>query len=551
MTPVNETAADRTTTLRRRLILAALALLGILLYVNTLRHPPVWDDHTSVFGQPFLSDGANLWKVLDPRSLYRILPVRNCARPVWLASVLLDANFSDGTVLVYRLSSLFWHLLGAFLVVLIAFELGRNETAAALAGTLFLVHPVHTEAVNIITFRAVLLSFDFSAFAAYFYLAARDRDGRWRRALFAASWLAFGLGLLSMEMAATLPLLLLAAEALFPARASAAASWRRDRRVVYAGYAVVLILYLFFRLPRSGYPIRGGADVFSAWRDAHPGVVDYWARGGTVSQQAPMDPRPWSGPYDASAWVRFLTMSKIFGSYLRLLVWPHPLQGDYAPVPVTSPSDPGVWASWAAWLALAIAAWVNRKKRPLAAFGALAVFICLLPVSGVITLKNLKAERYVYFASAGLCLSAGALFAEWSGRGSRGRRACALGTFGALVVIGSALTVRRNRDYRDDFTFYRATELVDDHVPRVHLNLAQDYVYRNRPADAEREFRAGLELWPDSVRGRLLFADFLSAQGRAEEARAQIDEALKRAPGDTALLQARVALARGGGRPTP
>jgi tetratricopeptide (TPR) repeat protein len=532
----------------RILTLCAFPLLGILLYANTFRNPAIWDDHTFVFGQPFLRDGANLRQVLDPRYLYRILPVRNSARPVWLASLLLDAALAHGSLLVYRLSSLFWYLFDCFLVLMLTRKLGRDDTAAAMAGILFLTHPVHTEAVNILTFRTELLSFGFAALSAYLYLAARERAGNFRRAAILGSLLSFALALLAKEMAATLPCLLVLADALFPAEREDSAARRRRRRL-YAAYGLVLILYLLFRIPRSGYVMEGRSDAFSAWRDsAAPGRALPWAKPipdasfvPPPEPSIPTDPPPWSGPYFASARVRALTMLKIFGSYLRVLAWPHPLQGDYAPEPAFSLLNARVLTSIAAWIAILAAAWTARRSRPLLAFGLFAMPILLMPVSGVIALKNLQAERYLFSASAGWCVAVAAVLAEWTRDRRAWARLAGYGLFLVLSVVCAVLTVVRNRDYRSDFAFYRATESVDDRVPRVHFNLALDYAYRNLPDEAEKEFREALGLWPESLKGRMKFVEFLIAQNRVPEAVAEIQKDVERHP-DEPVLRYRLAM---------
>ncbi|MBI3552007.1 MAG: hypothetical protein HY077_05760 [Elusimicrobia bacterium] len=514
-----------------------LQLLGFLLYANTLNNEPVWDDHDAVFNQSFVQDCSNLRVLFDPRSLYRVLPVRNSARPGWLASVVGDACLYGRQTWGYHLTSLLWHGWGACCLVCLAWLLTKDRLAALVAGCLFVVHPIHTEAVNIISFRGDLLALFWSALSLILYVEARSRAGPGRAARVAGSLLCFGLGLLCKEMAVTLPLLVVLTDALLPARQAAR---RRPPWKIYAAYGALLLLYLAFRLPRSGYVSEGHEDLFSSLRRRAPAVVDAYAKPPppTGRPENILETPPWSRDYFERPAVRALTMSRIAGSYLRLLAWPHPLQGDYAPRPVDSWTQPGVLASWIAWLLVFASAWRLRRRRPVVALGLLWIPATLLPVSGLVALHNLQAERYLYVPSAGLCLAAGAWVSSWlNSRSPRTRRLAGAATL-TVVVLLSALTLRRNRDYRDDLSFFLATQALDDGIPRVHFNLAQAYAYKDEPDLAQAQYLTGLRLWPEALKGRLEFARFLLDRDRPAEALAQLETARRYHPDSARVSEA-------------
>jgi hypothetical protein len=507
---------------RRVALLLGLWAGAMLLYVGILRHPPIWDDHEFVFGQSYLMDCRNLPRAAGPASLLSVPPVRNSARPAWLVSVLTDTCLGGGRTHVYRLDSIFWHAVGAVLVLALGWWLSRNLAAALAAGLLFAAHPVHAEAVNIITFRSDLLCLAFMLASLLLYRDALRRRGWPRGAGLAAALAAFAIALLSKEMAVVLPLLILLSHVYFPAPRKGRVRQRERRRLglVLAGFLVLVPLYLAFRAPRSGYVSASHQDVFSSWSRR------------ALSGPEKLEDPPWHAVYDQGG-VRFLTMSRVFGSYLRLLTWPWPLQGDYAPRVVRSWRDPALLASWAAWLLLAAGAWSLRRRLPLAGFGLGWTAVGLLPVSGLVLLRNLQAERYLYVSSAGFCLAAGALWAELDRRLAAGpRRLAGRAALAALLALWAGTVWVRNRDFRSDEAFLRATVAVDPSVPRARLSLARLYGDRGDWAAAEREYRAGLELWPRARRARLEFADLLAGRGRREEALAQLRLARELFPDD-------------------
>lgn len=502
-------------------LLLAFGLIGasLLLYSPNFTRPPIWDDHYFVLDQPFLCDPANLLVALDPRNLIRVLPVSNSARPVWLASVLLDRALLGQSFTALRVSNALWHGAGAALLALLAWELTGVTAAALVAGALFVLHPLHGEVVSIVNFRSDSVAFVFMMLALVLHL--RSRRARWSAPWRIGSWMAFAFALLAKESAACLPFLLPLVEwASAPDREERVFSrWR-----VYASFALILSGYLYFRVPRSGYVTRDGADVFSRMQTSHPEVFS------PVSQpnprvksprprQEPSDPPPWSRDM-ADPMTRLRTMAAVHGTALRRLIWPYPLQGDYAPKVVGSWTDPRLLLSVAAWAALLAAAYAFRRRRPLFSAGLLWVPAAMLPVSGMIMMTNLTADRYLYTASAGVCLAIASLFRPGvSGLGEeRGRRGLWMLAL-ELSAVWFVLSACRLKVFRNDWLFFATTAHTDPDVPRARLNLAVVQSGFGYNKDAERNYREAIRLWPRSRRAARLYADFLEGQGRQVEAR--------------------------------
>ncbi|MCX5793949.1 MAG: tetratricopeptide repeat protein [Elusimicrobia bacterium] len=512
-----------------RLLALSVVSLSLLLYGRTLLNPPVWDDVYFVAGQPFLRDCGNLGLTLNPRYLFWVLPVENSARPAWLASVLCDSCLFPDAWPGLRLTSILWHGLGGVLLMALAWELSRDRWCSLLAGLIFVAHPLHTEPVNLITFRADLMAFAFMALSLCLYLRGRLQTG-WRgAAAFAASLGCYAAAVLSKEMAVSLPALMILADALLPRipDGPGPAAPLRGRWARYGLYALVLILFIAFRAPRSGYvlepqagPSRGRPE--SSWLKAPSAPEwDYITR----AKGPPPDFMPWGRIYREPE-VRFLTMSRISGSYLRLLSWPWTLQGDYAPPVVDSWADAKVLAAWLAWLTLLAAAWMLRRSRPVLSFGLLWIPVTLLPVSGIIPLLNLQADRYLYVPSAGWCLAAAAALSEAARARRRWLRAAAWSSGLGLLAFFGWRTNSRNRDYRDELAFYQATDRLDPGIPRNHVNLALTLQRAGQTRRAEAELRSAVRLWPGYTDARLLLAEQLMAQDRPADAMTELREGL-------------------------
>ncbi|OGS40243.1 MAG: hypothetical protein A2506_04855, partial [Elusimicrobia bacterium RIFOXYD12_FULL_66_9] len=473
--------------LPRGLLLAfGLIASSLLLYGRNFASPPIWDDHFFVLDQPFLRDPANLREVLDPRNLFRVLPVVNSARPVWLASVLADRALLGPSFTALRVSNALWHGLGAALLALLAWELTGGAAAALVAGALFVAHPLHGEVVSIVNFRSDSVAFVFMMITLLFHLRARRSQvlAPWR----AASLAAFAAALLAKESATALPFLLPLVEwAAPPARDGK--TFSRPR--VYAAFALVLLGYVYFRVPRSGYVTRDGADVFSELYGSHPKLFTpvsspHPAASQRTGGHTPQDPPPWSRDMTDPA-TRVRTMIAVHGSSLRRLVWPHPLQGDYAPKVARSWADQRVILSALLWAALLGAAVALRRRRPMLAASLAWIPAAMLPVSGMIMMTNLTADRYLYTASAGVCLAVASFFrgrAPGTASGFRGRGLSLLVL--EVVAVWVLLVGVHLRAFRNDWQFFAATAHADPDVARARLNLAVVQSAFGRYEEAER-----------------------------------------------------------------
>ncbi len=76
----------------------------------------------------------------------------------------------------------------------------------------------------------------------------------------------------------------------------------------------------------------------------------------------------------------------------------------------------------------------------------------------------------------------------------------AFGTFlGVLAALAFVRIVTRNRDWRDDGTYYRVTLAAVPEAGSLRLNLGAVYWNRRQPEAAEREWKLALEVSPNSA----------------------------------------------------
>lgn len=188
---------------QKQWILAGLfALIGLIVYGSALQNGFVrWDDGLLIYENAAV-------RTFSLRSLYWIFTNYDPELyiPLTFLSYQLDYLIGGTDPFVYHLHSLILHTLNALLVTWLFFLLFKHRVIALIAGLLFLVHPLHTEAFAWASGRKDVLSALWFLLSIICYLYAHDRASR---RLFIASALFFALSLMSKVMTATLPLILL------------------------------------------------------------------------------------------------------------------------------------------------------------------------------------------------------------------------------------------------------------------------------------------------------------------------------------------------------
>lgn len=522
---------------RPRLLLTFLLLAGIVgvVYGNSLGNRFVFDDAALIGMNPAVRDVSKMFSP-GPRETTR-WPLY---RPLRTASYALDYALFGVNPSGYHLSNLIYHTLGGFFAYLIASRLLRLTLPALFVAILFLVHPIQTDSVTYLSGRRDILFGMFYLLGFFAFL--RYRDTRLPRYLSLAI-LAYLLSLASKEMAVTLPFLCLTYDLMWtdappgPQPSVWAGLWerlkvvyRRDRSL-YLAIGVIALAFIFLFVFR-------------------------------------LKPTSRSTYYGDSFALTMLTVARVVVHYLKLLVFPRTLNADYSynafPITPTLTHLP----SLAAALFLALLIVLLLKLAPahrLFSFGGIWFFLTLLPVTHVIPHHELMAEHYLYIPSFGIFLAAGyaveeALLRNWAAP------RLLYPVLLVVVLLLSARTVIRNRDWKDDFTFWKKTAETAPMSARARGNLGRAFLRRNmdnaglqeleeavrikpdlapnrdalglaylrfgRLAEAERELKEALRLTPSLVGANMNLAYTYIKQGRKPEAVAPFLEALRLRPSD-------------------
>jgi len=459
---------------------AALVVLMLAAYGNSLGNGFVWDDHQQILLNPAVHAGAPLAPLFsaDVRFVSHSQSLQNTDyRPLQMFTyrLLFGAFGADATA--FHCCSLLFGTACVLAAFLVFWRLTRRMPLAFAAAALFALYPVHTEAVDWI---AALPELGFSLFALLsfaLFLATCEPSAKPQRFWIAAtlSWLSFATALLWKETALVFPLLIAAYVLLaepgipasrIPSQHSQPSSRLRSALHASAPYWTVLAAYLGLRMYLLGALKSGTRD---------------WAL--TVSQLA-------------------LNALVLFESYWAKLALPIRLNAYYSFSPLRSFSE--ARAILAITIALAVIAAIilllrRRTAKPttpastpndfaLSLFTAFWIVITLLPAMDLAALgRNPFTERYLYLPSVGFCLLvvllASAALAHLSPRLQKSVAPSIL----ALVLLGFLVeTIQRNADWKDDASLFSQAVKLSPEAPFVLNMLAAGE--DNNPSQAEAQY---------------------------------------------------------------
>jgi hypothetical protein len=484
------------------LAVSAAAAAAIVVYLNALNNPFVYDDHHTVVANTSIGRLGDL----------RAIVWHDVTRPVANFSYAVDRRLWGERPFGFHLTNVLLHALDVMLLFALArralddaWDTGAgpplDTTVMAFgAALLFAVHPMMTEAVGYVSGRSEVL-------CGVFFLTAVMAGRRWLRGgglpwaiVTAALWLA---AIATKEIGAMFPFVLLA----------------YDEFVLHPGPRERRRRWTTVHGPLIGVAVLAGlARVAILMRVESPGrALIHW-------------------PYA-------LVALDVVRRYTVLLISPR-RQTIFHAVPPIGLSD------FVALLAIALVviliwfAWSVRRTAGAAAFGVLWFLLLLVP-GAVLTTLNVgepMAEHRVYLASCGLFLVAGdglGRLRMWSERTGGAARALVPVVLTVVAVAFAIETTGRNAVWRSPVSLWReSVDLAPAHY-RPRLLLGEALQDEGRHDEAMQEYKTVIQLRPKDPTGYNKLGALYAALGRVGEARSTFGRALEVDPHDE---QARRAL---------
>lgn len=494
------------------MIVFVLALiLSFLVFGNGISGDFVFDDVAVVKNRGDLKD-PSFFLNLFVSPYHQNMPKTGLYRPLTMASYSINHNFLGGSAASFHIVNIIIHALNSFLVFWLVSYFLKSKTIAYSSFLLFLIHPIHTEAVTSIVGRAELLVFFWSIVTLYFFFKNYK--------LLASISFLFALG--SKEIALVLLPALFYIDIYFAGRKL----WESIKRL------------MFFIFPIS---------IYSLFR--YVALGKYFA--GDVTTTIIENQLKFTGFYE-----RIATALKVLYMYVERLIWPIHLSADYsynriALVKNIFKSPESLFGLLFLFLLIWLAIHYRKMNKELGFGAGLFIFPYLMVSNLIKPVGTIMGERLMYFSSLGFIIILSFLLSKLYSINKVGRKLF-YGILSILIIFYGARTIIRNNDWKDSKTLFSATVKESPNSLITRTALAGVYIradewdkarkeleitrsiyednshlqnllgivadHEGNPKLAEEKFRRSLELNADAVNSHINLAELYLKQKRYEEA---------------------------------
>ncbi len=447
-------------------------IIAFLVYANSLFNGFTLDDHSVILNNPLLKgDIPTLFHSIDTTGEAQLLPFY---RPLTYLTYLTEWHLHGYNPFFIRLANVLLHCINAFLVYRLTRSINNDcMYSAFLTGILFAIHPLHSEGVDFNAGgRNTMLACTFSLLAFLVHLKSiENRKITWA----AAGAFLFLTGIFSKETALMVFPFILAIEFGRFQICNQETFVRKLYRLF--PYFLALSLYLAMRwmtLSRLGIQTS-----------IVPGIGTNALEGLYVTT-------------DLST--RLLNNIYIIPRYLLTIIWPTALANRY-----TIPEDLNLLALplFCAWFfILASLGWLLSKGRSSASlFGILWLLMFWLPVSGIFFVPGAPlADRFLYIPAIGLWIILSDQLFRFFPNSNASIRKCCLTVVMLVLLLLSALTIRRNFDWKNNLTLH--TRFVEQYPDNIHARAGLGKIYYGKGTDrnvalAEQEFLKVVNVEPN------------------------------------------------------
>ena len=476
-------------------------LLGLAIYAQTFGFSFVYDDACFIVKNTSIRSFEHvpeLWKIF-PQT--RTIGFYTFAFNYWL-NQLHPQGYHIFNVLVHLLAvGLVWACASVLFKIVgwIPFKDPVYQHLPFFIALLFLVHPGQTQAVSYISQRFESIATVFYLASVYTYLRARISTFKIHRILLFSSSLVFAiLGLLTKEVTATIPLMILCAEFILFEKSPGTA----NKNFLGGRFWLIFVIGVFFVLLFMKMVNTNFIDTyfkFSAISNSHDGEM---VTGGKY----------------------LLTQMRVFLTFLRLLIFPVHQNLDYDyPLSATLLNPPLTLVGLCIIVLMLYGVFQLRRQKPLIAFG----FAWILVTFSINTAPrvNVIFEHKLYLISFGFLLAAVSAMS-----GVVKNRKILYGLLTGWIVILSVLSFERNHVWRDELTLENDILLKSPHKAKPYYLRGRVYYQHGDFTQAIADFNKALELAPDFLGAYIDRGIVYDAEGNFSQALSDYNMAVKKNP---------------------
>jgi tetratricopeptide (TPR) repeat protein len=440
---------------------AVIALLGTIIYSNSIACSFSFDDMQNIVNNPNIKDLSNV------NAWWNFVP----SRPLGFFSLAFSYHFSQLDVTYWHVLNIIIHLLTTGLVgwlTLLLFStpvmkespLAKHKRAIAFfTALLFVSHPLATESVTYIVQRFAAMVTMFYLFSIVLYLTARlsGKSKTSNYLLFAGSFVSAAAAMLTKENAFTLPFSILLIEFFFLHTGKFFINFKDFR---------ILLLLMGFLCVMIIIPLKLSLSIFKPIPAGE--LNDY-----TIT---PLN--------------YLLTQFSVIVKYIQLLFVPIHQNLDYDYLLSNSFFEVRTLLSFFLLVSLLVLGVFLFKHHRIISFGIFWFFLTSAIESSFIPINDVIFEHRTYMPSFGffLLLTSGIFILLWDRY-----KYAAISILLFMAGTNSVLTYERNKVWKDELTLWSDVILKSPNKSRPYVNRASAYLNIGEREKALADYTKGIE----------------------------------------------------------
>ncbi len=461
------------------LVVALGLALGFVIFGNGLWGGFVYDDNIVLSNSRFNHPATFANFFTEP--YFENFPEAGLYRPLTLISFVPNFLISGNNPFGFHFFNILLHIVNSILVYLLIFEFTKSFRISFLSFALFLVLPIHVEAISSIIGRAELLSFLFISLSFFLWLKSR----------FILSALLFLSALFAKETALALPPILLIISAYY----------KKDKKWIYYFVIAGFVYFILRVVSLGGYFMSPLADfVFN--------------------------------PLKFVSWgERIATSLKIFVLYLQKIFVPINLSVDYSYNQIKIVKE--FWSSGMAIAGLLImglsiyflaASIYKRKYKFIVIAIALFLFPYFIISNLILPTGTIMADRLMYWPSVGIIFLLAFLLDLLLKR--RVMAKIIYFTIGGVIIVYSLLIIRQNKIWASEETLFDAMYQRSPDSVVSKTNWAKILISEGKNKEAGELLADTLQFYPDFTSALNLSAQISKNVGNLKETEKYLERAL-------------------------
>ena len=461
-----------------------LSIISVIVFCNTLGNTFVYDDSVTIVNNNLIKNWKNFHTLFSFN--YFILSGELSYRPVVTLTYFIDYSLWGLNPAGFHLTNLLLQTINTVLFYLFLKRLTKVNTLAFFSTLLFATHPILTETVNSISYREDILAALFFLIAFILFLKSNEQSSPRGKFIlyYTGSLFSYLLSLFSKEMAITFPILLILFDIFYLQSGKHLQALIKKLKGIYIGYFSVTVFYLFIQ--------------FVVFRHVYIRL-----------DQAKQN---------------LFVMLKVFASYIKLLFLPFNLNADYIVPPITTGIFFFIISIFLVTIVIIITIRLGKNNKQYWFFTSW-FFVTLLPVSNIIPIGNIMAERYLYIPIMGFSGIIGILVQNYNLK-----KPLATICFTIVILILSVMCVYRNGIWRDELTLWYSTSNREPNSSRAHHNIGVVHSAKGYYEYAEFEYKKTLEINPRDIEAHYNLGNAYERKGMLDDAIKEYQEAIQYNP---------------------